>query len=94
MIEPPSLPVAHLGLSYEAKLQVTQNVTPVGDISISEGALPSGLEFVFMNGEDSAVISGVPETTGTFTFRLSVWCYGTQVSGQMLDKEYQIVVEE
>jgi hypothetical protein len=93
-IEPSSLPIAHLGLRYEAKLQVKQNVTPVGDISITEGRLPPGLEFVFMEGEDSAVISGIPEETGTYTFTLSVWCFGTQVSGQMLDKEYQIVVEE
>jgi hypothetical protein len=74
---------------------VTENRTPVGDFSISEGALPPGLELTKVDGvEDTAKISGVPEAAGTFEFTVYVWCYGTNVSGQTGEKEYSIVVEE
>ena len=94
VIEPAALPDAQLGVMYEAEIHITQNVTPVGDMVITDGVLPSGMELVFMEGEDSAIISGIPDETGTFPFTLTVWCYGTQVSGQTLEKDYQIVVEE
>jgi len=94
VIEPAALPGAQMGLLYEAEIHITQNVTPVGDMVITNGVLPSGMELVFMEGENSATISGIPDETGTFTFTLYVWCYGTQVSGQTLEKDFQIVVEE
>lgn len=94
VIDPDSLPDAKIGGKYEVLIRITQNVTPVGEMFISEGVLPPGLELVFMEGEDSAVISGVPTEAGTYSFTLSAWCFGTQVNGQTLDKEYTIVVGE
>ncbi len=94
VIEPDSLPDAKIGEKYEVLIRITQNVTPVGDMFISSGTLPAGLELVFMEGEDSGVISGVPTEEGTYSFTLSAWCFGTQVSGQTLDKEFTIVVAE
>lgn len=94
VIEPESMPDAKIGEKYEVLMRITQNVTPVGDMFISSGTLPAGLELVFMEGEDSGVISGVPTEAGTYSFTLSVWCFGTQVSGQTLDKEFTIVVSE
>ncbi len=93
-IEPASLPRAHKGVMYAAEIHITQNVTPVDDISIKDGTLPAGLELVFINGENTAKISGVPEEAGTFSFTIDVWCYGTMKMGQTLKKDYQIVVEE
>jgi hypothetical protein len=92
--EPDTLPSAQVGVKYEAEIHVTQNSTPTGDISISNGTLPDGLEFVKVEGEDIAKISGTPEETGTFTFTVSAWCYGTMVPGQSGEKEYEIVVEK
>ena len=92
LITPESLPEAQVGVSYEVKLQITQNVTPVGDMTIGDGALPAGLEFVFLDGEDAAQIIGVPTETGIFEFTISAWCYGTQVSGQTLEKKYTLTV--
>jgi len=94
LITPESLPEAQAGMMYEVKIQITQNVTPVGDMIIQEGELPAGLEFVFLDGEDAAQIIGVPKDAGVFEFTVYVWCYGTQVSGQTLEKKYQIVVTE
>ncbi len=92
-IEPDSLPNAQTGVEYEVEIRVSDNVTPVSNVSISSGTLPAGLELVFVDGEDGAKISGVPEETGTFTFTVFVSCFGTMVSGQTGEKEYTIVVE-
>lgn len=92
--EPEGLPSAQVDVPYEAEIRITQNSTPVGDITISVGALPAGLELVKLAGEDAAKISGIPNETGTFTFTVHVWCYGTMVSGQTGEKEYEIVVEK
>lgn len=74
---------------------MTENDTPVGEFWISEGTLPAGLELIKVEDEqDTARISDVPAESGTFTFTVSVWCYGTNVSGQTGAQEYSIVVEE
>lgn len=93
-IEPDSLPNAQTGVEYEVQIRVSDNVTPVNSVSISSGTLPAGLELVFVDGEDGAKIRGTPEEAGTFTFTVFVSCFGTMVSGQTLEKEFQIVVEE
>jgi hypothetical protein len=92
-IEPDSLPNAQTGVEYEVEIRVSDNVTPVNNVSVSSGTLPAGLDLVFVDGEDGAKISGVPEETGTFTFTVAVGCKGTMVSGQTAEKEYVIVVE-
>ena len=93
-VEPESLPNAQTGAEYEVEIRVSDNVTPVNNISISSGTLPAGLELVFVDGEDGAKISGTPEETGTFTFTVAISCFGTMVSGQTLEKDYQIIVTE
>ncbi len=94
LIAPESLPEAHVGQPYEVTIQITQNVTPVGDLFIQSGELPAGLEFAFLNGEDAAHIVGIPEEPGVYEFTVYAWCYGTQVSGQTLMQKYQLVVTE
>ena len=89
---PETLPVARTGELYEVEIGISGNVTPVDSFSLSSGALPTGVELVFMDGEDAATLSGKPETAGTSTFTLSVSCFGTQVSGQRGDKEYTLSV--
>ena len=89
---PDTLPEAQAGSAYEAKIVISLNNTPVGDFSISEGTLPEGLEFTFLEGEDAATITGTPNESGTFIFTVSAWCFGTQVSGQTGDKSYSLIV--
>ncbi|MBI5839753.1 MAG: hypothetical protein HZB19_06595 [Chloroflexi bacterium] len=92
--DPETLPNAQVGVPYEVEIKVTQNVTPVGDFSVAPERLPLGLELVMAEDVgDTARITGTPEELGTFTFVVSVWCYGTNVSGQAGDMEYTIVVE-
>lgn len=94
VIEPATLANAQRGVMYEAEIHITQNVTPVGDMLIKSGSLPAGLGLVFIQGEDAVKISGIPEEAGIFSFKLYVWCFGTMVNGQTLEKDYQIVVGE
>lgn len=93
VIEPGSLPTGELGADYEVQFLVRDNVTPISSVILSEGALPTGLELVFMEGEDSFSIRGVPEEAGSFTFTVFVSCFGTMVSGQTAQVEYTILVE-
>lgn len=92
-IAPDKLPAAQQGQAYEVTIQISRNDTPVGSMEIKDGRLPAGLEFEFLNGQDAARISGTPSETGTFKFTLDAWCYGTMVSGQTIEKEYELVVD-
>ena len=91
--DPPTLPDAHVGVAYDARIDIAGNATPVGGFSISDGALPTGLSIERVRGEDAAGhIFGTPTTPGTVTFTVSVWCYGTNVGGQTGNTEYSITV--
>ena len=89
---PDTLPDAQVGIAYDAEIQISLNNTPVGDFFISDGELPEGLEFSFLEGEDAATIVGTPAETGTYIFTVSAWCFGTQVSGQTGEKSYFLTV--
>ncbi len=89
--EPAELPPPHLGEPYEAVITVTQNKTPVGDF-YATGDLPGGLEFAWLEGDSFARISGTPAETGTFEIVVSVWCLGTNVSGQTGEQKYTLTV--
>lgn len=91
--DPDKLPEAQVGVPYEVKVTVTQNVTPTGGFSISEGFLPKGLTLEKVKGEDTAVISGTPAEAGAFPFKVFVWCYGTSVNGQAGEMSYTIIVK-
>ena len=91
-IEPESLPNAQTGVEYEVEILVSDNVTPVSSVFLSNGTLPVGLELVFVDSEDSVTISGAPEETGTFPFTVFISCVGTMVAGQTGEREYVIVV--
>lgn len=93
-IAPDKLPAAQKGVAYDVTIQISQNDTPVGSMEIKDGELPAGLQFEFLDGKDAARISGTPTESGTFTFTLSAWCYGTMISGQTIEKEYQFMVGE
>ncbi len=91
--DPAVLPDAQVGVPYEAKVSISDYATPAGDFSISEGTLPGGLTLEKIEGESAARISGTPQEAGSFTFRIFVWCYGTNVSGQVGEKEYTLTVQ-
>ena len=90
---PDQLPDAQTGVSYKGEIQVTKNMTPVGGAQVSDGKLPTGLTLEKVESKDTILITGTPTEAGTFTFTVSVWCYGTSVNGQMGGKQYTIVIK-
>ena len=92
--DPAQLPAAQLGVPYEATITVQGNVTPMFLFDIVEGSLPDGLTWEYHEHDDFAKISGTPSRAGTFTFKVSASCLGTNVSGQTGEIEYTIEVNE
>ncbi len=90
---PESLPAAQVDVPYEANITITDNSTPVGEFSVPEGALPVGLTLEKVQGKDTARLYGTPQQSGTFKFTVFVWCSGTNVSGQLGQKEYSLIVK-
>jgi hypothetical protein len=92
---PATLPDAQVGTPYSATITVQQAATPIGDAYVSAGALPTGIELQWSKEQDNTTIRlvGTPSAAGTFKFTVSVWCLGTNVSGQTGDQEYTIVVK-
>ncbi|MCG2784723.1 MAG: Ig domain-containing protein [Anaerolineae bacterium] len=94
IISPDSLPSARVEQEYSAKISVLQNETPVGGFHISSGELPAGITLEQIASEDTALLSGIPEQPGAYSFTVSVWCYGTSISGQTGQQKYELLVEE
>ena len=90
--KPDQLPEVQVGQPYQVNILISGNVTPVGNYSISEGALPPGLTLVMDKTLRIGRISGTPTLAGTFKFTVSVWCLGTNVNGQTGEKQYTLVV--
>jgi hypothetical protein len=91
---PAALPDAQVGSLYAATITVSQAVTPVGHAAVQDGALPAGLDLALAKKPvDTIQISGTPTVSGTFSFTISVWCYGTDVSGQTATQQYVLVVK-
>ncbi|HEX6291400.1 MAG TPA: Ig domain-containing protein [Herpetosiphonaceae bacterium] len=90
---PDALPAARVGQPYTATITVSGNVTPVGGAGVEPGSLPPGLVLQHRNEDDQIEITGTPEASGTFTFTIDVWCYGTNQSGQTGERSYTLVVE-
>jgi hypothetical protein len=90
------LPAGVANEPYVVSIFISGNRTPVGGASVSSGELPDGLAVDVATGAQGALsavqIHGTPTTPGSYTFTISVWCYGTNVSGQTGDKQYTLVV--
>jgi hypothetical protein len=91
---PATLPDAQVDSSYAANITVSQAVTPVGGASVQDGALPAGLDLALAKDPNNTIqISGTPTVSGTFSFTIYVWCYGTNVNGQTATQQYVLVVK-
>jgi hypothetical protein len=93
VFSPDQLPPATAGQPYQAIISITQNTTPVGQMSVGLADLPPGLNFAFLRSQNAAEISGTPQKTGTYKFTVSAWCFGTNTQGQSGHKDYQLLVQ-
>ena len=90
---PTQLPPAAVGQPYSVAVTITQNITPVGQMTVGLADLPPGLNFAFIKGQNAAQIGGTPLKAGTYKFTVSAWCFGTNSSGQTGHQEYTVVVQ-
>jgi hypothetical protein len=92
---PDKLPPAEVGKPYKVEIEVHGQRTPVGGTSIPAGSLPEGLVFAEqLRAKTIGEVSGTPKKAGKFKVKIAVWCFGTQVSGQTGDIEYELEVKE
>jgi hypothetical protein len=91
VFSPDALPAGEVGKPYRAEVEIVENTTPVGGMNAD--ALPPGLEIHFTRETNTGVIDGTPTKAGDYPFKLSAWCYGTNVSGQQGTHAYRIVVK-
>ena len=91
---PTTLADARVGSPYAATITVSQAATPVAGASVQDGALPAGLDLALAKEPENTIqISGTPSASGTFSFTIEVWCYGTNVGGQTATQGYTLVVQ-
>ncbi len=93
VFDPLELPAAQVGATYEATITVSQNVTPVYWMKVTDGALPDGLTLEYHEHDSFAKITGTPTRAGTFKFAVGAACLGTSVSGQTGQMEYGMEVK-
>ncbi len=89
---PATLPDAQTGIPYDVEISVENVKTFVGQFSVVEGQLPTGLSLERVPGENKVKITGTPTEFGVFNFALEAICEGTNVSGQTGTQDYQIIV--
>lgn len=65
-----TLPIAMVGVPYEAALAYSGDATPITASSVSSGALPTGL--VLDTASPFTRITGTPLVDGLFTFRITL----------------------
>ena len=86
----------YMGRTYAFGLKEINHdarLVAVGGASVAPGTLPPGLTLELLPGQvDTVRISGTPTTAGTSEFTVSVWCFGTNVSGQTGEQRYAITV--
>ena len=90
---PNQLPPATVGKPYSVAVTITQNLTPVGQMTVGLADLPPGLNFAFIKGQNAAQIGGTPLKAGTYKFTVSAWCFGTNSSGQTGHQDYTVIVQ-
>ncbi len=91
LFSPDTLPEARVGVAYEVTIRVSQGQSPVGDVLVSKGRLPAGLELVFDPATTTARIDGTPIEAGSYSFTIHAWCYGTLTEGQSGEKDYVLI---
>jgi hypothetical protein len=92
VFSPAQLADAQPGQAYEARITISDNATPVGDIYVSEGQLPQGLTLTDDHEHGQATIAGTPTQAGQYTFSIGVWCLGTNQLGQTGQQAYTLTV--
>jgi hypothetical protein len=90
---PDKLPDGQVGQVYKAVITLSNQRTPAFNLGAGKDSLPPGLTGTFDQEKQTYTLEGTPTRAGTFSLTVSALCYGTNVSGQSGEKEYQLVVK-
>jgi hypothetical protein len=90
---PSQLSAGTVGQPYQVSIAISGSISPVGQMQLASGSLPSGLELGFIKGSDKVTISGTPQKAGTYQFAIEVQCMGTNSAGQTGTCHYQLVIQ-
>ncbi len=67
--------------------------TPAFNLGAGNDRLPPGRKGAFDQTKQTYTIEGIPNQAGAFSLTISAMCYGTNVSGQTGQKEYQLLIK-
>lgn len=93
VLMPEELPVARAGEPYEVRLDVINSSTPISKLLVAPSQpLPDGLVLLHVRPETHGVIRGVPTRPGRYEVRVFGNTFGTQCTGQDLERLYRLEV--
>ncbi|MFI8744206.1 hypothetical protein ACIGKL_03490 [Pseudomonas sp. NPDC077186] len=91
---PKELPTAGAGEPYKVRLDVINASTPVSKLLVAPAQpLPDGLELIHVRPETHGVIQGVPTRAGSYEVRVYGNTFGTQCTGQDVERVYRLEVK-
>jgi hypothetical protein len=93
VLTPEELPAARAGEFYQIQLEVINVSAPVSKLSVAPSQpLPNGLELIHARAENQGVIQGVPARVGSYEVRVYGSTFGTQCTGQDVERLYHLEV--
>ena len=93
VLMPEELPAARAGEPYEVRLDVINASTPISKLLVAPSQpLPDGLELLHVRPETHGVIRGVPIRPGRYEVRVYGNTFGTQCTGQDIERLYRLEV--
>ena len=91
---PKELPIARVGAPYSARVDVVDASTPVSKLLVAPAhPLPEGLALGHETREKHGVIQGTPTKAGTYDVLIYGNTFGTQCTGQDVERLYQLEVK-
>lgn len=94
VLMPEELPAARVGKPYEVRLDVINASTPVSKLLVAPSQpLPDGLELLHVRPENHGIIRGVPVRAGSYEVRVYGNTFGTQCTGQDVERFYRLEVK-
>ena len=90
---PTELSVARVGQPYSVRLDVVDASNPVSRLLVAPAhPLPEGLELSHETVDKHGIIQGTPSKAGTYGVLINGNTFGTQCTGQDVERLYQLEV--
>lgn len=94
VLMPKELPIAKVGVPYSVRVDVVDANTPVSKLLVAPAPLPEGLALSHETREKHGVIQGTPTKTDTYDVLVYGNTFGTQCTGQDVERLYKLEVKQ